>query len=234
MKTIEFHVVSKDESALLTEQVCSLALDELRSKENIDVKIINHLNNSVGLCKLYNSILEEKRKTVDCIVFMHGDVMFDIVQVVKHYFSVSDKYDLVGFAGAKKIDLKYNPFTWFTGSKVCPNGRYGRIIHTQHPFVGESFFNEHDPETKDTRVAFIDGLAMFLGKRILDSDLKFDEQFTFDFYDSDFCMQCNMAKEKFKVGVIIEPTVHQSVGMSVLYDDFQNPEKLWRQKWGLV
>ena len=48
---------------------------------------------------------------------MHADVLFDIAPVLNHITACVNKYDIMGFAGAKKIDARESPLSWFTGSR---------------------------------------------------------------------------------------------------------------------
>lgn len=96
-----------------------------------------------------------------------------------------------------------------------------------------SFFNAHTPDVTDHPVACIDGLCIIFGKKVIKSDLLFDEQFLFDFYDTDFSFQCVM-KYKLKLGVIVRKDLqHYSVGKSILTEDFLRHELDFRKKWNL-
>lgn len=188
-------------------------------------------NNKTGLPKVYNDFLEDSRsKKLDAVILCHSDVVFDYRSIIAHYLSVCGKYDIVGFAGTKKIDLKISPLTWFTGSKNFPSERFGKVFHTQFN-LGESFFNIHSPSVSDTEVCTIDGLCMILGKKVLENPkIRFDEQFLFDFYDLDFCLSA-VINHKLKIGVIVDRIIHKSVGTSVLQPKFLDQEKKFREKW---
>lgn len=199
-----------------------------------DIKHIINPNKEKSLPQCYNPILRDIRDnhTYDSVVFMHADVDFDMRAVVNHYVSIADRYAIVGLAGAKELDLSISPLTWFTASKNAPLERYGRIINNDGDIVGESFFNRSKPYIEDAEVASVDGLCMFFSKSFLDKDIYFDESFKFDFYDLDICLEA-LINHKLKIGVMIEPTKHDSVGRSILEEAYLIPEKIFRDKWNV-
>ena len=97
-----------------------------------------------------------------------------------------------------------------------------------------TFYSKHTPDAKHHSVACIDGLLIAVGKRIIeDSSFKFDEQFSFSCYDTDFSLQCTIGRG-LKLGVLVEKSLkHYSVGKSILGKDFLESEILLRKKWDL-
>lgn len=233
MSTIKIISTSKDNSILMESIESVKQMNAVNTDFNINLKLYSFKNNRLGLSEHYNSLLAQERKLpieerAEAFILIHGDVQFDSYSIIKRYLEIKDKYDLIGLAGAKKIKVSQSPLTWFTASKDYPDERYGIVKHDN---FGESFFNgESHPDVKDTRVAAVDGLCMILGSNIINSDITFDEQFKYDFYDLDFCMNCNM-NYKFKIGVMVEPVYHKSVGMSVLSIPFLEVEKVFKAKW---
>lgn len=64
------------------------------------------------------------------------------------------------------------------------------------------------------------------------SDLKFDEKFAFDQYDTDISLQA-ILNYKMKVGVLVEKSLqHYSIGKSIMTDEFLAHELDLRKKWG--
>lgn len=231
LKKIEFHVVSRDDHILLAQKLSFLKENiEIVKRQGIDLNVICHQNNKKGLCELYNEILS-KSEGLDGIAFMHGDVDFNIPIIASRCIEESENFDIIGLAGTKKIDLHISPLSWFTGSKDFEEYRYGKITHLDKMATGESFFNYYKPEIKETRVCCIDGLFIYLNKSVIENkELRFDEHFKYDFYDLDFCMQAAV-NHKMKIGVIIEPTIHESVGKSILTENFHEYEKIFKEKW---
>lgn len=206
-------------------------IEKLKKEEIAEVKIDVFANNTLTLTQLYNKAIDESKDSVDFLVLMHSDVYFELYDFVKRLIENKDKYDVVGFAGTKKISLSNSPLTWFTGSSKFPDERYGKVIQNMNGHYEQSFFNFAHPEVKDTEVLTIDGLLMCLNKKVLESGIRFDEQFTYDFYDLDFCFSIQTQTD-FKIGVFVDnKLLHESVGRSVLTKEFLEPERKFRMKW---
>jgi len=235
---IEIHVPCRESECILTDQVVAANNKFADLKKDYHIKLVLHENNKSSLSKLYNSVLNEIRsdkqrlEELDYIAFCHSDVSFDVESVVTKLVKLEGKYDIAGFAGAKKINLSISPLGWWPSSVVCPTERYGRVKQIFNKQLIDSFFNgDTHPTITDTRVATIDGLCMILGKNILNDEKNlFDESFdTNNFYDLDFCLY-NLLSGK-SIGVIVEHVFHASVGMSILTEEYKNTEKLFRSKW---
>lgn len=208
---------------------------EETEKTGITTKINFLSNNSLSLTVAYNKFLDdirENHKDTDYVILMHSDVAFDYAKLISTLEKLGDKYDLIGFAGTKKAKISQSPLTWFTGSIPFPEERFGKIAMKTGDNLSESFYNEKNPDVTDTRVALVDGLCLILNKKMLESDIRFDERFGNDFYDSDFCLQC-LKNYDFKIGVIVMPVVHLSVGESVKSKQFLGVNKDFCEKWGI-
>lgn len=207
----------------------SMTLSEL-SDNNITV--YQDGNNSASLGTIYNSYLHIFRteKDIDFAIFMHSDVKFDLQHLLAHIEECKDKYDVMGLCGTSTLNVSQSPLNWFTGSNPTPNTRYGHVTHGELGNL-HSDFGAHSPNTTDHEVACIDGVCIIFGPKALKSELKFDEQFMFDFYDTDISLQTVM-KYGMKLGVIVEPSLqHYSAGKSILTTNFLMSEIKFRQKW---
>lgn len=233
---IRIFSASKDKHFIFAENPTFEAHRKIQLQNGIDIQPYLLPDNTIPLTQVYNNALnmlrtDEKIKgNTDYVVFVHNDVNFELGEVVRRLLAVKDKYDLIGFAGTKKAKISQVPFTWFTGSIPYPEERYGRV--TMQERGQETFFNEAHPDVMDTRVALIDGLCMILNKTIIDSDILFDTQFNFDFYDSDFCLEC--LRRKYRIGVIVMPIFHLSTGESVMTKEYLEPNKAFASKWGFL
>lgn len=225
MSKFKFVVVSKDENFKIPiEKFCQHSVD-----------VYQVPNNKQSLSKVYNSYLKQfriERDKTDFIVFMHADVEVDISRLVLHVDKCKDKYDVIGLCGTSVMNVSQSPLNWWTASNFTPEAKWGCVTHGE---LGnqKSFFSSHHPEVKDHEVACIDGLCIIFGSKAITSDIKFDEQFLFDCYDTDISLQA-VLKYKFKLGVIVEESLkHYSVGRSILTDDFLLHEIDLRKKWQL-
>ena len=241
MVNVKIHVPCKESECLL--DVDGFHADcKVLEKDNIKVELIKHENNRKPIGQLYNEILQQIRSSderVDYLIFLHSDAMMNVGNVIRRLQTMVGKYDIVGFAGAKSIDLKVSPLTWFTGSDKFKETRFGRVIQDvsfltgdKENRFGESFFNSERPEVLDTQVATIDGCCMVLTSKVINSDILFNNDFLNDFYDIDFCLNARVNYD-FSIGVLVEKIIHMSLGTSVLTPEYKEKEKVFRERWGL-
>lgn len=220
------------EKVLFTNNTRTKEEIEQLEKENVaKIDVVVFANNAYTLTQLGNKTIEESKDYYDYLILMHSDVDLSINEFVKHLVESKNKYDIVGVAGTKKLFISQSPLTWFTGSHKYSKDRYGRITHNHDGMMIESFFSREKPDVFDTEVVTIDGLLMCLNKKTMQNEkARFDEQFTYDFYDLDFCLNVQ-ANTDLKIGVFVQPTIHNSVGKSVLTEEYLNPERKFRIKW---
>lgn len=206
-------------------------IERLEREEIALVHTVFCPDNKLTLTQFGNKAIEESKDYYDYLVLMHSDVDISLYEFVRRVLETKDKYDVVGLAGTKKLFISQSPLTWFTGSNRYPRERYGRITHNHSGMMLESFFNRDKPETKDTEVLTVDGLLMCLNKKTMQNEkARFDEQFTYDFYDLDFCLNVQVNTD-LKIGTIVMPTIHNSLGKSVLTEEYLIPERKFRIKW---
>ena len=230
MSKFKFVVVSKDNDIKIHNAV-SKAMFDINGHE-VDVSEIT--NNKLSLATVYNMKLNEERQFIshDFLVFMHADVTFDVKQFLNHVDQCKCKYDVMGLCGTSTMNVSQSPLNWWTGSNPTPTSKWGCVTHGE---LGDkkSFFNSHSPDTTDHEAACIDGLCIVFGPKAIESGMTFDEQFTYDFYDTDISFQ-TVLKYKLKLGVIVEQSLqHYSVGKSILTKDFLSHEIDFRKKWSL-
>lgn len=229
MMKIKFVVVSKDASFKMSRDKFENACPYF------DVSVEFIPDNSSPLPSLYNNELRKARssRSIDFLVFMHGDVSFNAKAFLDHLNAVKDKYDIIGLCGTSVLNVSQSPLNWWTGSNPTPFTKWGCVTHGE---LGDqtAFFSEHSPNVMDTEVACIDGLCIIFTAKALDSAIEFDETLgAFDFYDTDLCMQA-VANYKLKLGVMVQKDLcHYSVGKSILSSGFLNTEEKFRAKWNL-
>ena len=226
MSKFKFVVVSKDENF------------KMPLENFIQYGLTGYLvhNNTESLAKVYNHYLNEFRYNckdcVDFIVFMHADVQVDVKSFLSHVEQCRNKYDVIGLCGTSVMNVSQSPLNWYTGSNPTPNTRWGCVTHGE---IGNqtAFFSSHSPDVTDHEVACIDGLCIVFGPKAIESGMKFDEQFKYDFYDTDISFQ-TILNYKLKLGVVVEKSLqHFSVGRSILTKDFLQHEIDFRKKWKL-
>lgn len=225
-KKILFVVVSKDENHSLMKNM----LDQLCLNDQFDCKWI--INNKRNLTVVYNEVLNSQEAlNYKAVVLLHSDVKLDINSLCVHIFMCYDKYDIMGLCGCDKISVSESPLNWFCGSRKYPNNRWGYVTHGEINNKS-SFFNNHSPIFTDHPVSCIDGLCIILTQRAIKAGLRFDEQLRFNCYDTQISFDA-LINFKMKLGCLIEKSlVHQSVGKSILTDDFLEDEIVLRKRFG--
>lgn len=230
-KKFQIIFVSKDDKFLISREETQIFEKQHENSDNI-VNFVYVANNKLPLADVYNNFIIEHRnkKDIDTLILMHADVRLNLDKFIQHINEVDGKYDIIGLCGCSKITLHQKPFNWFTGSQVFPDSRYGYVMHGE---IGkETFFNFKQPNITDHEVACIDGLCIILTSNALyNSDILFDNKFTFSHYDSDISLQAILEK-KLTLGCIVQnDLMHYSVGKSILTEDFMKFEEIFRDKW---
>lgn len=234
-------VVSADDTSKITQQQIDYYINEYAKKDVqalIDFKV--YTNNKESLGSIYNNELANAKSLIesnsdvqyDWLIFMHADARVDIIELLDSLYSVNDLYDIVGACGCSKISVSASPLNWFTGSQRFPNSRWGKITHGSLGEEQQTYYSVHSPGIKHHAVSCIDGVLMaFSKKAICNSDKLFDPQFKYDMYDTDMSFNAIM-NYKFNIGIVVLNSLkHESVGKSILSDNFLNTEIQFRKKW---
>ena len=224
---IKFVIVSKDNNMKMADSkfACNVP--------NVNIEIDRIACNTQPLPTVFNVKLRKERelRSHDYLVFMHGDVSFNIDAFMKHLVEVGDKYDLIGLCGTSTLNVSQSPLNWWTASNPTPTTKWGCVTCGE---LGDqtSFFSQHSPSKLDAEVACIDGLCIIFTRRALETDMEFDETLgDYDFYDTDISCQALM-KYKLKIGVMVQKDLcHYSVGKSILTPRFLDCEEKFRKKW---
>jgi hypothetical protein len=138
------------------------------------------------------------------------------------------KYDVVGVAGnRRRLPMQpawafvNNSFTWDSAENL--SGAVGHGIG--FPSKNVSFYGPSPAPVK-----LLDGCFLAMNsKNILNHKLNFDEKFTFDFYDMDFCRQ--IESKNLTMSTSDLSIVHQSGGRFGT-PRWQEAYKIYLKKWG--
>lgn len=150
-------------------------------------------SNGVGLPTLYNAALD-KANLDEALVFVHDDVWLMDGRWVDKVLLALGRFDVVGVSGNRRR-VPGQQF-WLTA------GPAGESTPFDIPYVSGAVYHGTDPQHASVTVfgptpaacELLDGL--FLAMR---ADLarrwrvRFDERFTFHFYDMDFCRSARKA-----------------------------------------
>jgi hypothetical protein len=184
-------------------------------------------DNRVGLPAVYNrQISEENRHKI--LLFVHDDIWLDDCFVYDRLQEALEVFDIVGVAGNSRRLPRQPAWAFSTEDPFTREDRRflsGLIADGDHPF-GKPLRYGPTP----LACLLLDGV--FLAARcatLLDSGVRFDERFTFDFYDIDFCRSAESAG--LRMGTWPIAITHASIGK------FGSPAwhaglKAYREKWG--
>lgn len=159
-------------------------LDKVKHPE-IDVDLDINYSNTSGLPRIYNKALSNSTD-LDFIAFIHDDVWIN-----DHMFFhkvISSRFDVIGNVGGLQYippaDWRTRPFLW---TEACCGKASGFVLH-KHPkyqdmFIPSSFGPSPLP------CVWLDGQMLIFNRKSILSGLRFDEDFTFDFYDGSTCFR---------------------------------------------
>lgn len=181
-------------------------------------------SNTRGLATCYNEAIKECQQRF--VVFMHDDIYINDIYIFEKLSDAFANAHLVGLAGAEMVKLKDGPNAWW---HVDRKYQSSCVLHThQDGRVETPIWPPHIRQFVKCMV--MDGL--FLGcnvRAIRENQVWFDEQFTFDGYDFDFCLN---AREK---GLVLMTwpimMTHRSLGEGAKEDAFIEVGQRLFQKW---
>ena len=213
--------------------------DVLAGNESHELSIQIHLatHNARGLPAVYNEAIEAacSDPADPCVlVFVHDDVYIDDPHFAPKVSRQLQLFDVLGIAGnvsrgprqpgwafVERLDTGAGVlFRWDTPANLSGKLRHGSPeSHTCADF-GET----------GRRVKLLDGLMLIASSEALRaSHVRFDEQFTFHFYDMDFCRQAEASG--LTMGTTDVGVIHGSGG-SFASDAFASAYRRYVAKWG--
>lgn len=194
-------------------------------------------NNTEGLSTVYNRAINLSKDDSSLMIFCHDDVTISDYFWIERIKQGLDKFDIVGVVGNKRR-LPKQPSWAFAHVDFTNEIQFTHDDSNYFSGIWGDGWNaenytilEFPPVNQQTKL--LDGffLAAY-NKTLLENQILFDEQFTYHFYDMDFCRTAE-SKNKF-CGTIDLFLIH---GKQNSTNGFMNP--LWKQsyfkyleKWG--
>jgi hypothetical protein len=166
-------------------------------------------NNARGLPSNYNEAIAESATDPAIVIFIHDDIYLCDFYWSSNIIKALNTFDVVGLAGNRRrvprqpawafIDER---FTWDARENLSGVVGHGKGF----PPPNLSVFGPPGQEVK-----LLDGLMLIArSETLISNNIRFDEQFEFDFYDLDFCRQCEL--NNLKMGTWPISVVHESGG----------------------
>ena len=196
---------------------------------NAEIRLYDE--NSAGLSEIYNHEIELCINNPAILVFAHDDVLLCDYFWAERIRDGLEKFDIVGVVGNIRRVSKQP--SWAFGREVdgqftwdLPSNLSGACAHgaSLPPEGGLYTFGPVWQECK-----LLDGLLMAVNSKVLiNSNIRFDENFKFHFYDLDFCRQAEM--KHLKMGTIPLSVAHESKG-NFFSLEWANSYQKYLDKW---
>jgi GT2 family glycosyltransferase len=166
-------------------------------------------NNSTGLATLYNAAIEQAASSPAILVFVHDDVSIQDFFWTQRIHEALAQFDVVGLAGNRRRSPLQPAWAFATPDFKWDSPEFlsGSVGHGKgFPCDEVSYFGPSGVECK-----LLDGLMLIADSdRLIESGVRFDEQFAFHFYDMDFCRQAEL--KGLRMGTWPISVVHESAG----------------------
>lgn len=163
--------------------------------------------NTRGLSEIFNDAIAAAPDDA-LLVFIHDDVWIDENTFVQTISDGLQQYDVIGVAGNARIQPGQTGWCFVDTKFTWDDTAYlrGAVSHGQHAFGPASAYGEPAGAAQ-----LMDGVFLAAyKKRLVESQVSFDPQFDFHFYDLDFCRTATRAG--LQLGVWPLRMTHQSGG----------------------
>jgi hypothetical protein len=176
--------------------------------------------NTNGLSKVYNSFINSTNKD-NYLIFVHDDVLIEDLFFFEKLDIAFSKYDILGLAGSKECNLKSQIPAWHL---MSDRSKFvGEVAHSKDKTVWTTVFGP-----TESRALVLDGLFIAVNvNRLLETNTKFDENFTFHHYDITFCLLAN--KNRLKLGVYPIKVTHFGLGDSMNSIEWRKSAELFKE-----
>jgi len=164
--------------------------------------------NTTGLSKRYNEVLEKFNKDYDIITFVHDDVYVDDLNVQEKLIEAHKKFDIVGLAGGVDPVIRA-PALWHL---MCGGFHSGNLRGAVAHYIRDEQFAMTSFGPTPARVAILDGLFISVNvERVTKAKWQFNENYNFHHYDIASSIDAN--NKKLKLGVTPIWVIHKSPGL---------------------
>jgi hypothetical protein len=188
------------------------------------------VSNFESLALAYNlAITKALKDDVDCLILVHDDVILEEnpIQKLERLF---DEFDLVGVAGASKIELK-SPALWhLMGGGFNSGNLHGCVQHFRKGPLYQMQKDLSNFGTYPHKVVMIDGVFMALNRYAMEN-MRFDEDCPckFHFYDLISSLDFHLRGGRVGVGDIL--ITHESPGLREFTDEWREGESYFLNKY---
>lgn len=167
-------------------------------------------NNAQGLSTIYNAAIQYAVDHPAILVFVHDDVWLQDFFWAERINEALQRFDVVGLAGNKRRVPRQPAWAFVTLDWKWDESQFlsGTVGHGKgFPCDNVSLFGPSGQTCK-----LLDGLMLIADSaKLVETGLRFDEQFTFHFYDMDFCRQAEL--KGLRMGTWPLSVVHDSASV---------------------
>lgn len=200
-----------------TSPLGSTVLDSLWGQIDLHVKF----ENTKGLSTCYNEFIDELKDSCDLLVFVHDDVFLEDSRMGVKLKEALESFDIVGLAGTGSYQVQ-SPAIW----NNSPQEKWSGAVAHQHN--GNTWMTNFGTIPK--RCIIVDGLFIAVKtSSIKETNLRFDEQFSFHHYDLDFCLTAH--QKGLKIGTAPIWVTHTSIGEWRNNPAWSANERKFLEKW---
>lgn len=185
-------------------------------------------SNTRGLSVVYNEAISTLKDKYRWLVFVHDDVLVCDMFVLEKLDDgkKSHGFDIMGLAGSRHINIKNQLVAWHTGNDPKRDWS-GSVAHPMDD--SRILVSTYGPFNEP--VLTLDGLFIAVNTEILkNSQICFDTQFEFDFYDMDFCVNA-YNNHSIKLGTVDIFVEHSSTGKGIHKESYKSAQDLFVKKW---
>jgi GT2 family glycosyltransferase len=197
-------------------------------KKDANLEVIVLASNQEGLPAIYNRQIADA-VFVGILVFMHDDVWIDDHAFLEKIRVALVRYDVVGVAGNKRLVPGQPAWLFKRGDPVAGFEYDGPNLSGQvgHGRPGQCEMSVFGPTPAACEL--LDGVFLAIrANYVRESKVFFDERFTFDFYDMDFCRTARRAG--LLLGTWPINLIHESVG-DFASAGWRRGLEIYRKKW---
>lgn len=166
--------------------------------------------NAEGLPSIYNTAIEEAKTDPAILIFIHDDVYLSDYYWAERLLDGLRLFDIVGLAGNSRRASGQASWMYLNGEfKRDRDENLSGVIGHGAGFPDLIELSVYGPPGQ--QVALLDGVMLAVRSDLLiESGLRFDTRFTFDFYDMDFCRQAEL--RGLRMGTWPISMIHGSAG----------------------
>jgi hypothetical protein len=177
-------------------------------RQRIELRLFK--KNTKGLPAVYNTAIEEAKSDPAILVFIHDDVYLSDYYWAEHLLEGLGVFDIVGLAGNRR--RAHGQASW-----MYLNGAFERdrdenlsgVIGHGAGFPNLIELSAYGPPGQEVKL--LDGVMLAVRSEVLiDKGVRFDPQFSFHFYDLDFCRQAE--QRGIRMGTWAISLIHGSAG----------------------